>query len=133
MVQVVWDAAHQGTGSGRSGERVSVGGGAAFSSDDLLGLAAVTCLMSAFLTLAEERATWPLSYLSTADVVPADTKGQPPRVHIRTYITAPSDDARRTLEALVPLAQHQSPIACLLGPHLRVQTDFHVLTPGGTE
>jgi organic hydroperoxide reductase OsmC/OhrA len=127
MVELVWDARRQGTGRGSSGASLRVGVETHFSPEDLLGLAAAGCLMTTFIALAEGASAPLLSYLSTAEVVPGDPPDGPPRVRVRAYVTAATEDDRQRLEGLVERTKKSSPIACLLGDRVEVIPEFRVL------
>lgn len=127
MVELVWDARQQGTGRGSSGTSLRVGAETHFSPEDLLGLAAAGCLMTTFLTLAEEASVPLLSYLSTAELVAGSVPGAPSRVRVRAYVTAATEADRERLERLVERTKAKSPIACLLGDRVEVLPEFRVL------
>ena len=128
MIELVWDARRQGTGRNTSGASLAVGDEAHFSPDDLVSLAAASCLMKSFLTLAAENKLPLLSYLSTSEVVHDDDARVPSRVRVRAYVVAANDTDRAGLEALVARAKAQSPVSRLLGDRVEVTFDVRVLS-----
>jgi len=127
MVEMVWDAERHGTGRTASGASLAIGDEAHFSPDDLVCLAAASCLMKTLLGMAEDEGVPLLSYLSTAELIRDAAESGSGRVRIRAYVSTDTDDDRRRLEALSERARTGSPIACLLGDRVEVVADVRVL------
>ena len=126
MVQLVWDTGGCGTATVASGTTVTVGEGANVSPEELVAMAAASCLMRTFLRLAAETGIEILSYASTAHVESSEATG--PRVHVRSYVVAPREFSHDAVRDLCDQSVRASPIARLLGDHVTVQADVRTLT-----
>lgn len=126
MVELVWDAEHIGTAVTSSGASAKVGDRAPFSPEDLVAMAAASCLMRSFLQLAEQVRLPILSYASTARLEsgPGPT---PPRVAVHVFVVASSCTDEQTLRDLCQASAAASPIAQLLGNRVTLTCDVRVL------
>ncbi len=129
MIELVWDTARLGTATSPSGMTVTVGEEAHFSPDDLLALAAASCLMRTFLRLAEEDHAPILSYAATADAAPACESRAEAHVTVHAYLVTPSGGDADDLQVRFDRSVRVSPIARLLGDHVTVTSEMRVLSP----
>jgi organic hydroperoxide reductase OsmC/OhrA len=127
MIELVWDDIRRGTATSSSGRTVAVGEQADFSPDDLLALAAATCLMRTFLRLATEEQAPLLSYAATARAAPACELDVRPHITIHAYLVAPSAADQRDLTDRFARSVTVSPIARLLDDVLTVTSEVRVL------
>jgi len=127
MIELVWDADRLGTATAPSGATMTVGEHAHFSPDDLLAMAAASCLMRTFLRLADEGAARILSYAATAQAAPACASDAAPHVTIHAYLVAPAGTDTRDLEDRFRRSTQVSPITRLLGDRVTATAEVRVL------
>lgn len=121
MIELVWDQSQTGTATTRSGQWLAVGGNADFSPEELLSMAAASCLMRTIVKLAAESTIDLLSFTATARF-----EGEPPstRIHVRAQMVTPDAvPEERTLE-LWRRALNDSSVACVLGDRLRAEIEI---------
>lgn len=131
MIELVWDAGRLGTAVGPSGMSVTVGEQAHFSPDDLLAMAAASCLMRTFLRLAENAHLTVLSYAANARAEPACESGADAHITVHTYVVAPSRADESALAKLCDESVRKSPIVQLLGYRVTVTSEVRVLCETG--
>jgi organic hydroperoxide reductase OsmC/OhrA len=129
MIELIWDGHHNGTIVTPSGVTLDVNPESAPSPLDLLAAAAASCMMRAFLGLADEAKIGLLGFVSAASVDLSDTS---PRVRVKVLLTVPGQPraSDRRLNRLLQHARRQSPVCRILGRRLVCETEIRPLETG---
>lgn len=130
MIELVWDQRRAGTAMTPSGQWLAVGDDADFSPEELVSIAAATCLMRTSVKLAEDAGIDLLSFTATARF-----EGEPPvrRIHVRVQMVTPATVPEPRTLGLWNQAMRESAVACVLGDHLVTEievTRLREATPG---
>jgi organic hydroperoxide reductase OsmC/OhrA len=121
VIELVWDSVRLGTGTGPSGSSLIAGEGAAWSPDDLLAMAAASCLMRTFLRLAAEDDVPVLGYVTSATL--EFSSAESPAVRVRPCIVVPIDIEPEQVLSLCRRVTEVSPVAKVLAGRLAVEPD----------
>jgi uncharacterized OsmC-like protein len=130
MIELVWDQRRAGTATTPSGQWLAVGEDADFSPEELVSIAAATCLMRTSVKLAAASNIELLSFTATARF-----KGEPParRIHVRVQMVTPASVPETRTLGVWNQAIRESAVACVLGDHLIAEvevTRLREVTPG---
>jgi len=131
MIELVWDAGRAATARTSSGVALSIGNHG-LAAADLVGAAAASCLMQAFLEAADEAGVPVLGYMATADVE-SRSGSDGPIVRLHSYVVVPDDITEREVARLADAARRASPVARLLGDRCVARWDLRVVHGAGTD
>ncbi|GEM_PF-4056492 len=129
MIELVWDERRVGTATTPGGHSLTVGEQAAFSPDELLAIAAASCLMRTCIRLADTSGIELLSFTATAEATGDCTAGHAPQVTLRVHLVVSDRVPVSHVSAFWTRAVRQSPIATLLGTRLAIHHDITRLAP----
>jgi uncharacterized OsmC-like protein len=127
MVELVWNSERSATALTSSGTLTEVGSPGAFVPEDLVCMAAASCLMRTFLALAKNVSLSILSYASTARVQSASAAARP-RVFVNVYIAVSTSVDASVAHRLCRASADASTVAQLLGDRLTVACDVRVVS-----
>ena len=117
VIELVWDAACAGTATAPSGAVLTVGDNVAWSPENLLALAAASCLMRTFLRMASDERLRVLGYVAAARLEPDTDSAW--TVRVRSCVVVPTDVPTSRVLDLCSRATAASPVATMLGDRLR--------------
>jgi uncharacterized OsmC-like protein len=128
MVDLVWDGQRGGTVVGPGGAMLGVGSDSALSPLDLVGSAASSCLMQAFLGRLARAGVVPLGSVLAARVERARTVPRL-RVYVLVILSSEARQSDAQVSRWLAAAWRESPVCRMLGNRLMVETEVRRLGP----
>jgi organic hydroperoxide reductase OsmC/OhrA len=117
MIELVWDNDRSGTCVSSDGACLTAGDLAAWSPDDLLAMAAASCLMRTFLRMAAEEHVPVLGYVASAGTTTSENSVA---VHVEGCVVVDGDCDQQRAYDLLQRAKGTSVVGRTLGNRLTV-------------
>jgi organic hydroperoxide reductase OsmC/OhrA len=124
MIELVWDNDRSGTCVSSDGACLTAGDLAAWSPDDLLAMAAASCLMRTFLQIAAKEHVPVLGYVASAST---NTSDSGVAVHVESCVVVDGECDQQRASDMLQRARGTSVVGRALGNRLTVHAAVRVL------
>jgi|SRR5687767_1797989 len=126
-LELVWDEGMNATAFTEEGAPIRIGPAANLTPQQLLAMAASSCLMTTLFRLAAEAGVSVEGYVSSARL--RQRPGRMPELALAPCVVVATDEAAARIERLWDEAIQRSPTLRLLSPNLQVEPVVRIVPP----